>query len=129
MPRKAPVLLIGSGLTMANTLQSLLDVGHRGTIHVLSRSGLLPHAHASARRLEIGVGDLPRTTSVSRLARWLRTTIRAAEARGYEWRGVIDGLRPHVHVLWRRLPIEERGDFCATCAPGGRSTGIAWRRA
>jgi uncharacterized NAD(P)/FAD-binding protein YdhS len=111
VPRKAPVLLIGSGLTMANIAQSLLDAGHRGTIHVLSRSGLLPHAHASARRLEVGVGDLPRTTSVSRLARWLRTTVRAAEARGYEWRGVIDGLRPHVQDLWRRLPIEERRRF------------------
>jgi uncharacterized NAD(P)/FAD-binding protein YdhS len=111
VPRKAPVLLIGTGLTMVDTVQSLLDAGHKGAIHALSRRGLLPHAHAPARRLDIAVADLPRTTSVSRLARWLRATVRAAEARGFEWRGVIDGLRPHVQDLWRRLPIEERRRF------------------
>jgi uncharacterized NAD(P)/FAD-binding protein YdhS len=115
--REAPVLLIGTGLTMVDTVQSLLDAGHKGAIHALSRRGLLPHVHAPARPLDIGVGDLPRTTSVSRLARWLREMVRTAEARGCEWRGVIDGLRPHLQDLWRRLPIEERRRFLRHLRP------------
>jgi uncharacterized NAD(P)/FAD-binding protein YdhS len=117
VPRKAPVLLIGTGLTMVDTAQALLDAGHKGKIHALSRRGLLPHVHGPARPLDIGVADLPRTTSASRLARWLREMVRAAEARGYEWRGVIDGLRPHLQDLWRRLPIEERRRFLRHLRP------------
>jgi uncharacterized NAD(P)/FAD-binding protein YdhS len=117
VPRKATVLLIGTGLTMVDIVQSLLDAGHKGTIYALSRRGLMPHVHAPTRRFDIGVADLPRTTSVARLARWLRATIRSAEARGFEWRDVIDGLRPHMQDLWRRLPIEERRRFLRHLRP------------
>jgi uncharacterized NAD(P)/FAD-binding protein YdhS len=37
-----PVLLIGTGLTMVDTAISLLDREHTGTIHALSRRGLMP---------------------------------------------------------------------------------------
>ena len=111
LSRKASVLLIGTGLMMASAAHSLLAAGHKGPIHAFSRHGLLPHAHGPTRPLATGVADLPKTTSVSRLARWLRSTVRTAEAQGYEWRDVIDGLRPHVQDLWRRLPIGERRRF------------------
>jgi uncharacterized NAD(P)/FAD-binding protein YdhS len=73
--------------------------------------------HAPARTVDIGVADLPRTTSVSRLARWLRQMVRTAEACGYEWRGAFDGLRPHLQDLWRRLPVEERHRFLRHLRP------------
>ena len=43
----APVLLVGTGLTMVDTVVTLLEAGHTGPIHALSRHGLLPHRHAS----------------------------------------------------------------------------------
>src|ERR1700722_8346853 len=41
------VLLLGTGLTMVDTLLVLLDKGHKGPIHAVSRHGLLPRSHRS----------------------------------------------------------------------------------
>jgi uncharacterized NAD(P)/FAD-binding protein YdhS len=117
LDRNAPVLLIGTGLTMIDTVQSLLDGGHRGRIHAFSRRGLLPREHAPTRPIPIAVSDLPQTTSAVRLTRWLRQRIRATAADGGDWRAVLDGLRPHVPDLWRRLSLEERRRFLRHLRP------------
>ena len=80
--RDDKVLLIGSGLTMVDTVQTLLEAGHRGPIQALSRRGLVPHVHVPTDPLAISAFDLPRTTSVARLARWLRARVRCGRSRG-----------------------------------------------
>ena len=113
----APVALIGTGLTMVDVVQSLLDDGHRGPILAISRRGLVPAEHAPTLALPLAAEDLPRTTSVSRLTRWLRLRIRQAESDGTGWRAVVDGLRPHLPDLWRRLPLDERRRFLRHLRP------------
>ncbi len=117
VPPDAPVLLIGSGLTMVDVFQSLTDNGHRGRVYAFSRRGLLPQEHAPTRPLELSANDLPRTTSVARMARWVREMVDLATAEGGDWRSVFDGLRPHVPDLWRRLSIDERRRFVRHLQP------------
>ena len=44
----ADMLVLGTGLTMVDTVISLLDRGHKGRIVAVSRRGLLPRLHLSA---------------------------------------------------------------------------------
>ena len=49
----APVVMLGTGLTMVDAAISLLDRGHRGPIHALSRRGLCPQRHLPVVRAPI----------------------------------------------------------------------------
>ena len=103
----APVLLIGTGLTMVDMVVSLLDRGHQGRIHALSRRGLLPRRHASASNLAVEAPALP-----TRLVPLLRAIRQAARNAGPDaWQGVIDGLRPFTVDLWQVLSLEDRQRF------------------
>lgn len=102
-----PVLLVGSGLTMVDVVVSLLDQGHRGPIHVLSRRGLLPRAHA-ATPLPPPEALPPPQGMLGAMLREIRRRMRAADVVGADWRGVIDALRPHTQALWQSLgPVQQ----------------------
>ncbi|WP_257452871.1 FAD/NAD(P)-binding protein [Archangium lipolyticum] len=102
------VMLVGTGLTMVDTVLSLVERGHQGRIHALSRHGLLPHVHrpASVRAL----AEFQEPPSIRAMLRTLRQEVRLArEDEG--WRGVMDALRPHIVSLWRNLPEPEQRRF------------------
>ncbi|AGC42296.1 hypothetical protein MYSTI_00947 [Myxococcus stipitatus DSM 14675] len=116
------VLLVGTGLTMVDTVLSLEAQGHRGTVHALSRHGLLPHRHA---RSGAGAYASPPIRAVLRALRptsssplqaravlhLLREEVARAEQAGANWRAVVDALRPVTVPLWQRLPLDERRRF------------------
>jgi uncharacterized NAD(P)/FAD-binding protein YdhS len=112
----APVLLIGTGLTMVDTVMSLLDRGHRGPLHALSRRGLLPRHHArEATAPELSSASLPAT--VSGLMRLVRAEIKRAREQGVSWQAVIDAFRPVTQELWVSLPPDERARFLRHLRP------------
>jgi uncharacterized NAD(P)/FAD-binding protein YdhS len=112
-----PVLLLGTGLTMVDTLLELDALGHRGPVLALSRHGLLPkvHARSQARPSITDAATAPR--HVRALLRIVRDAAVQAEATGDGWRGVIDGLRADTQTLWRRLEPEERRRFLRHLQP------------
>jgi uncharacterized NAD(P)/FAD-binding protein YdhS len=111
IPEKAPVAIIGAGLTAVDVVLSLLDQGHRGPITALSRRGLIPQRHEETRPYYDFMAIEPALKSLPRLFARLRTEIRKAEANGFDWRSVIDAFRPHTERCWRALPEAERRRF------------------
>jgi uncharacterized NAD(P)/FAD-binding protein YdhS len=109
LPREAPVLLLGTGLTMADVVLSLRARGHRGPLLALSRRGLLPRVHAPPAPPRPPA--LPEGGSLRQLLRAFRQEVRQEVARAGEgaWRPVLDGLRPRTAALWQGLsPADKR---------------------
>ena len=114
---RAPVLLIGTGLTMIDTVISLLDRGHKGPLIALSRRGLLPHNHLKGpAKTELPENEhLP--TRVNALARFLRARSLEADAAGGCWQAVIDELRPLTTDIWQTMSLADRTRFLRHMRP------------
>lgn len=107
----APVLILGCGLTMVDTVVSLARLGHRGAMVAVSRRGLVANASLprSTPAWPLEFDRLPKTMRA--LVRFVREEVARAASEGVDWRSVIDSLRPHTQVLWQALPDEERRRF------------------
>lgn len=113
----APVLVLGTGLTMVDLVLTLASRGHRGPILALSRRGLLPHVHAPTSPYPDFLGISPAPATAVALLRRIRGEIDQAAADGAAWRSVFDAVRPHVQRLWQILPESERSRFLRHLRP------------
>ena len=110
------VLLIGTGLTTMDAVITLLDAGHTGPIHAVSRRGLLPHGHGgtpAARPAE----PRPYPTRITALARSLRRQSAESEAASGTWHGVVDGLRPFTTDVWQAMALPDKQRFLRHMRP------------
>lgn len=103
------VLLVGSGLTALDALVALEACAHRGAVYVVSRRGRFPEVHADVAPYDV-VPALDGGDMLS-ILRSFRRHVRAAAARGFDWRAVLDAVRPESEAIWRRLPARERRRF------------------
>lgn len=113
----ATVLIVGSGLTMIDTVLTLTRTGHRGTIIAVSRRGLLSSTHRDVAAWPIDQGSVPFGAPVSQLLRWIRARVRECEAGGGDWRSVVDALRPHTRALWTAMSVDARRRFLRHARP------------
>ncbi|SFV37361.1 Uncharacterized NAD(P)/FAD-binding protein YdhS [Devosia crocina] len=113
----ARVMILGSGLSMVDAWISLAEANHRGPITVVSRNGLLPTGHRDIAPISIDAADVPFGRSLTYLARWFRDLVRDTEARGGDWRSVVDGLRPYNQRLWQSWPQREKSQFLRHVRP------------
>ena len=105
------VLIIGTGLTMADVVATLHRRGHRGPITALSRHGLLPQPHTEEPAAPIA---LPPTVLQAIGAHDLRQLVRALRALTPilpDWRCLVDALRPYLQNFWRGLSSPQRAQF------------------
>jgi uncharacterized NAD(P)/FAD-binding protein YdhS len=102
------VIVIGSGLTMADVVIHLQDQGHVGPVDVVSRRGLQPNVHVRTGFWPAFISpNRPPATALA-LLRSVRREAAAARSRGVDWRAVIDSVRPNLIPLWRALPLPEQ---------------------
>ena len=107
----APVLIVGTGLTMVDLAISIRRRGFRGKIVAMSRGGLLPSRHAPVTSWPTPHFTLAEEQSLPLMMAQLRDQVFAAAEQGVDWRAVIDSMRPVTASLWSRLPLAERRRF------------------
>jgi len=108
------IVIIGTGLTMVDSVLTLRKKGYKGTITAISRHGWIPASHALAKSYPqwgwtIDSSQAPQ--SVLEMFRRLRQEVKKAADSGYDWRSVIDSLRPVTQTLWRCLSNTEKRKF------------------
>jgi uncharacterized NAD(P)/FAD-binding protein YdhS len=113
---QSEVMLIGTGLTMVDAAISLMDRGHRGPIHALSRRGLRPQRHLPA-----STAPAPRAesvpTSLVDLTAFLRREADRAQAEGADWRAIVDALRPFTGDVWAEMSMADKARFLRHIRP------------
>lgn len=107
------VLIIGTGLTMADVAITLSRSRPRSVVYAVSRHGLLPQSHLCPAPPPAGLAVPEGEVTLAGL---MRAVHQAVVANGGEWQGVIDALRPHIPDLWGRLSPGDKRTFLALVA-------------
>ncbi|WYM00498.1 MAG: FAD/NAD(P)-binding protein [Gloeotrichia echinulata CP02] len=106
-----PLVLIGAGLTAFDVVVALHRQGYKGTIDIVSRRGLLSQSHKSTDAYHSFLKAEQAPKNIRALVRLVRQEIKKALALGYDWRAVIDTLRPENQAIWLALPLSEQRRF------------------
>ncbi len=104
------IAIVGSGLSMVDTLLRLRAMGSRAEITVISRRGLMPQPHAPLS-VRPPAWQVTEGVSLRVLYAELRRAVARAEAEGRPWQGEINRLRPFAQDIWRTLSEADRSRF------------------
>lgn len=110
------ILVLGSGLTAIDAAVELRRRGFTGTIHFLSRHGLLSHSHREHSPWPIFWNEHS-PKSARGLLSLVREQVREAQRQGIDWRGVINSLRAVTPRIWQSLPEAEQRRFLCHLRP------------
>jgi uncharacterized NAD(P)/FAD-binding protein YdhS len=117
-----PLAIIGSGHTALDAVFRLTSSGQRREILMLSRRGLLSHAHRQSPQAPALDRGFPpyldaQPATLRAYLHALRAEIARQRACGQDWRDVINALRAHTPEIWRRLPLAQKRKFLRRVAP------------
>jgi uncharacterized NAD(P)/FAD-binding protein YdhS len=112
------IVLLGTGLTTVDAIITLLSLDWRGTIHAVSRNGLLPQSHFK------GVEDphFPpagidlAALGLAGLAHLVEQHCERLRSAGANPAMIVDKMRPHTQRVWQAFSDAERHDFIARYA-------------
>jgi uncharacterized NAD(P)/FAD-binding protein YdhS len=115
IPATGDIVLLGTGLTTVDAIVTLLALDWRGTIHAVSRNGLLPQSHFK------GVDDplFPpahvdlATLGLAGLVKLLEEHCARLRAAGLNPAMVVDKMRPHTQRVWQAFTDAGRREFIA----------------
>ena len=107
-----PVLIVGNGLSMVDTVLGLMEQGFKGKIYSVSPNGfkLLPHRHNGMVYSKL-VEELRDDLSLYELLKLVNRHIKTVREYGVSAEPVIDSLRPHSQKIWKSLSEKEKAQF------------------
>ena len=116
LAKDAPVVLLGSGLTMVDVALKLAGNGHTGPMQAISRRGFLPLSHKAGGSWPAFV-DPKHHISPLALMRLLRSEAKDAAEQNIPWQRVMDAMRPAVAGVWNSWTGAERAQFLRHARP------------
>ena len=111
------VLILGTGLSMGETVTGLRAAGHRGGLVAIARRGRRPERGMIQSAQPFGNFETHRPKTAVALLRHFRDETRRAEAAGLSWRSVAVGARTHGREIWASLPTSEQKRFVRHLKP------------
>ena len=122
LPVAQDVLVVGTGLTMADIVLDLMQRPNPpNQVVAVSRHGLLPHTRRSGPNceptLDVDLRTLGRPTSVRSLVARTRGLVTRAAREGTDWRDVVAAIRVRVPEIWHRLGHRGRSRFLRHLQP------------
>lgn len=102
------VLIVGTGLTMADAVASLEAAGHRGSITAFSRRGQLSAPHPQSPVLPFGDFISAPAHTAAGLVRRIREAVAQARMSKIAEQAVFDALRAQGRGIWEALSLVER---------------------
>lgn len=110
------VLIAGTGSRALRYALSAVQAGHHGPLLFVERHGPVP-AVVRAGTLDLSPADLPLGTGLRFVLRWFRRTAGWAVANGHGIGDLLNGLKPHVPLIWQHLTSSERRRFVVHLRP------------
>jgi uncharacterized NAD(P)/FAD-binding protein YdhS len=112
IPSDGDVLLVGTGLTMVDTVLSLDRPGR--VVRATSRHGELPRRHVAGLLPAMEAPELPSPTpTLAELRTVMEGHLAKATGRYGDWRPAIDSIRAMTQKLWAALSDADRQEFLA----------------
>ncbi|HEY0257160.1 MAG TPA: FAD/NAD(P)-binding protein [Candidatus Methylacidiphilales bacterium] len=105
------VLLVGTGLTMVDTVLSLQDLKWQGKIFAVSRNGLLPLSHFKGFDYPDFVTANHCAMSLRHIFSIFKQQYREAKARNLNPAILVDKLRPFTQRIWQNFSVFEKRQF------------------
>lgn len=107
-----PVLIVGNGLTMVDTVLGLLEQGFKGEIYSISPNGfnILPHRHNGLKYSKL-VEELHDDMTIYELVKLVNQHIKTVREYGVSAEPIIDSLRPHTQSIWKSFSDQEKDLF------------------
>ena len=107
-----PVLIVGNGLTMVDTIIGLKEQNFKGGIYSISPNGfnILPHRH-TGMQYTAHLDEIYDGMPLDKLVSVLNKHIKIVCNFGVSAEPIIDALRPLSHKIWRGLSKDEKAKF------------------
>jgi len=109
---KKPILIIGNGLTMVDTVSGLLEHGFDNEIYSISPNGfnILPHRHSGIKYTNL-IEELKEDATLYDITKLFNKHIKLIREFGLSAEPIIDSLRPFTQRIWQKLTVNEKRLF------------------